>query len=89
MGVWVAGQGVWLERAYRLEFLGERVFQGLWAASVLFLLVNCAVLAGVLVYRVRKNGVFVLRDGNDRVIKEKTRVGARRSQRFQKDKKSI
>lgn len=38
--LWFGAQGLWLSLAYRLEFLGQDVFHAVWAASVLFLLVN-------------------------------------------------
>ena len=38
--LWAGAQALWLSIAYRLEFLGESVFLSLWAASLLFFLVN-------------------------------------------------
>lgn len=39
---WAAAQGVWLQKAYQLEFLGYSTFvPGLWVASILFFAVNC------------------------------------------------
>lgn len=40
LGIWVAGQAVWLSLAYRLEFLGEALFREVWLAGVGFFLVN-------------------------------------------------
>ncbi|KAG1082597.1 hypothetical protein G6F42_022520 [Rhizopus arrhizus] len=38
---WVAGQGLWLNFAYQLEFLGQNTFLQLWIAGVTFFIVNC------------------------------------------------
>lgn len=49
-------QGVWLQQAYRLEFLGESTFfPGLFGAGLAFFAVNCWVL-GVMVEDVGKRG---------------------------------
>ncbi|CCC06580.1 hypothetical protein SMACR_07410 [Sordaria macrospora] len=49
LGLWVLGQGLWLQQGFELEFLGRSTFlPGLWAASLGFFLVNCWIL-GVIV----------------------------------------
>ncbi|KAI8099307.1 PIG-M-domain-containing protein [Halteromyces radiatus] len=37
---WIAGQGLWLQSAYQLEFLGQNTFFSLWLASLFFFLMN-------------------------------------------------
>lgn len=54
LGVWVAGQGVWLSQAARLELKGESVYREVWAAGVGFLGANCWIAGEVLrAYRPR------------------------------------
>lgn len=46
---WIAGQAIWLQQGFVLEFLGNSSFvPGLWLASILFFLTNCWIL-GILV----------------------------------------
>ncbi|KJA26980.1 glycosyltransferase family 50 protein [Hypholoma sublateritium FD-334 SS-4] len=46
--VWVGTQALWLAEAYRLEFLGENVFFGLWARGLVYVVGNCWVLVGIM-----------------------------------------
>ncbi|KAI1492704.1 glycosyltransferase family 50 protein [Biscogniauxia mediterranea] len=49
LALWVAGQALWLQQGYELEFLGRSTFApGLWAAAQAFFLANCWIL-GVIV----------------------------------------
>ncbi|KAK1783223.1 PIG-M-domain-containing protein [Copromyces sp. CBS 386.78] len=49
LGLWVLGQGLWLQQGFELEFLGRSTFlPGLWMASLVFFVVNCWIL-GVIV----------------------------------------
>ncbi|KAG6897133.1 hypothetical protein C0992_003913 [Termitomyces sp. T32_za158] len=45
--VWVGTQVLWLAHAYKLEFLGENVFFGLWIRSLLYVIGNAWVLGGI------------------------------------------
>ena len=47
-GLWIGTQALWLSEAYKLEFLGENVFYGLWARSVIYLCGHARVLAGIM-----------------------------------------
>nr|POE77702.1 gpi mannosyltransferase 1 [Quercus suber]POE77713.1 gpi mannosyltransferase 1 [Quercus suber] len=47
--LWIAGQAIWLQQGYELEFLGRSTFvPGLWLATVFFFIVNCWIL-GIIV----------------------------------------
>ncbi|KDQ61044.1 glycosyltransferase family 50 protein [Jaapia argillacea MUCL 33604] len=48
VGVWVGVQAVWLAEAYKLEFLGENVFLGVWVRSLGYFLGSCWVLFEVM-----------------------------------------
>lgn len=49
LGLWVAGQAIWLSYGYKLEFLGQAVFQELFVASLLFFLINAGIVCWLLV----------------------------------------
>ncbi|KAL9084593.1 MAG: hypothetical protein Q9159_005142 [Coniocarpon cinnabarinum] len=45
LGLWVIGQGAWLQQGYGLEFLGQTMFaNGLWLTSLIFFAVNAWVI---------------------------------------------
>ncbi|EIN07237.1 GPI mannosyltransferase 1 [Punctularia strigosozonata HHB-11173 SS5] len=44
VGVWAGVQALWLAEAYKLEFLGENVFLGLWVRGLIYVIGNCWVL---------------------------------------------
>ena len=46
--VWIGTQGIWLAEAYKLEFLGQNVFFGLWLRGLIYVVGNCWVLAGIM-----------------------------------------
>ncbi|KAJ7273304.1 glycosyltransferase family 50 protein [Mycena rebaudengoi] len=48
LGVWTGTQALWLAEAYKLEFLGDNVFLGLWVRGLVYVAGNCWVLAGVM-----------------------------------------
>ncbi|OBZ69351.1 GPI mannosyltransferase 1 [Grifola frondosa] len=48
LGVWIGTQALWLSEAYKLEFLGQNVFFGLWVHSLIYVIGNCWVLAGIM-----------------------------------------
>ena len=56
LALWVAGQALWLQQGYELEFLGSSTFvPGLWTASAVFFGVNCWIL-GLIVADIRAPG---------------------------------
>ncbi|KAF4576706.1 GPI mannosyltransferase 1 [Pleurotus pulmonarius] len=54
ISVWFGTQALWLSEAYRLEFLGDDVFLGLWARSLIYVLGNGWVLAGLMTAYARR-----------------------------------
>jgi len=48
LAVWFGTQALWLGEAYKLEFLGEPVFYGLWVRSLIYVLGHTWVLAGIM-----------------------------------------
>ena len=48
IGVWAGTQALWLSEAYKLEFLGENVFYGLWVRGLIYVLGNAWVLVQIL-----------------------------------------
>ncbi|KAI1794599.1 glycosyltransferase family 50 protein [Ganoderma leucocontextum] len=46
--VWIGTQALWLSEAYKLEFLGQNVFFGLWVRGLIYVVGNCWVLAGIM-----------------------------------------
>jgi len=47
LAVWIGTQVLWLSKAYKLEFLGRNAFFGLWVRSLIYIVGNCWVLAGI------------------------------------------
>ncbi|KAL9107909.1 MAG: hypothetical protein Q9227_007231 [Pyrenula ochraceoflavens] len=46
---WIAGQAVWLQQGYQLEFLGQSTFvPGLWLSSLVFFGVNVVILGSII-----------------------------------------
>ncbi|KAF9532233.1 glycosyltransferase family 50 protein [Crepidotus variabilis] len=45
--VWAGTQALWLSEAYKLEFLGQSVFHGLWWRGLVYVVGNCWVIAGL------------------------------------------
>ncbi len=48
LAVWVGVQALWLSEAYKLEFLGQNVFWGLWLRGLVYVVGNCWVLAEIM-----------------------------------------
>ena len=48
LGVWIGTQALWLSEAYKLEFLGQNVFFGLWMRSLIYVIGNCWVLVEIM-----------------------------------------
>ena len=46
--VWIGTQALWLAEAYKLEFLGQDVFFGLWVRGLIYVVGNCWVLVGIM-----------------------------------------
>jgi len=46
--VWIGTQALWLAEAYKLEFLGQQVFFGVWIRSCIYLVGNAWVLKGIM-----------------------------------------
>ncbi|KAL1944684.1 hypothetical protein VTO73DRAFT_3114 [Trametes versicolor] len=46
--VWIGTQALWLSEAYKLEFLGQNVFFGLWIRGLVYVVGNCWVLTGIM-----------------------------------------
>ncbi|KAJ2926429.1 hypothetical protein H1R20_g10662, partial [Candolleomyces eurysporus] len=46
--VWAAAQALWLGGAYKLEFLGENVYFGLWLRGLVYTIGNCWVLVQIM-----------------------------------------
>lgn len=64
LAAWVAGQALWLQQGYQLEFLGRSTFlPGLWGASLLFFGVNSWIL-GIVVNDIA-TGVNMKGDSTD------------------------
>ncbi|THH30373.1 hypothetical protein EUX98_g3828 [Antrodiella citrinella] len=48
IAVWFGTQALWLAEAYKLEFLGENVFYGLWLRGLVYVAGHSWVLAGIM-----------------------------------------
>ena len=46
--VWIGTQALWLGEAYKLEFLAQNVFFGLWVRGLIYVVGNCWVLVGIM-----------------------------------------
>lgn len=45
---WAGAQGLWLAKAYELEFLGKNVFFELWMRGLVYVVLNAWVLGEVI-----------------------------------------
>jgi GPI mannosyltransferase 1 subunit M len=71
LGLWVAGQGLWLQQGYQLEFLGRSTFvglPGLWGSSVFFFGVNCWILGLVVGDVLNKKRTFKEESGSMKLV---------------------
>lgn len=48
LGAWIGTQALWLSEAYKLEFLGQNVFFGLWTRGLIYVVGNCWVLVKIM-----------------------------------------
>ncbi|TFK55072.1 glycosyltransferase family 50 protein [Heliocybe sulcata] len=44
LALWFGVQGIWLAEAYKLEFLGENVFLGVWSRGIIYMVGSVSVL---------------------------------------------
>lgn len=48
LAIWIGSQALWLSEAYRLEFLGDDVYYGVWARGLVYVASNVWVLVQVI-----------------------------------------
>ncbi|KAJ2667268.1 hypothetical protein GGH99_006677, partial [Coemansia sp. RSA 1285] len=48
VGVWFGSQAIYLQQAYKLEFLGENTFNLLWLASMVIFIANNLILSQII-----------------------------------------